>query len=127
MTVHSDTGKWRSLIEEAGLGAAGGPSLRHSAGPWTSAAGAAEALRTDLGRVRADFAAAHDGLTAGTAGLGVAAVLGVVRGSWERRVERAMGECGGLSASLRAVARDQGETETAIRSSFARLTPGDGR
>ncbi|MFC9650700.1 alpha/beta hydrolase [Streptomyces sp. NPDC056937] len=89
--------------------------MRHSGGPWIRAAGAAEALRTHMGPVRAEFAAAHEGLAAGTEGLGVAAVLRTVRGSWERRIEAAMGECGSLAGQLRAVARDLGETDEQLR------------
>ncbi|MFF3753851.1 hypothetical protein ACFYYH_25855 [Streptomyces sp. NPDC002018] len=93
--------------------------LRHSGGPWTRAAGAAEALRTHMGLVRGELADAHEGLAAGTAGLGAAAVLRTVRMSWERRIEIAMGECEGLAVHLRGVARDQGENEAAISSSLA--------
>ncbi|MFE4177293.1 hypothetical protein ACFRR7_35535 [Streptomyces sp. NPDC056909] len=101
-----------------------GGELRHSGGPWTRAAGAAEALRTHMGLVRGEFAAAHEGVAAGTEGLGAAAVLRTVRMSWERRVEIAMGECASLAVHLRAVARDQGECESAISASFARAGGG---
>ncbi|MFB7274736.1 hypothetical protein [Streptomyces sp. NPDC056244] len=110
---------WRRLIEMAGgVPAPRAGGLRHSGGPWTRAAGAAEALRTHMSLVRGEFAAAHEGVAAGTEGLGAAAVLGTVRGSWERRIESVMGECAGLAVQLRAVARDQGETETEIRSAL---------
>ncbi|MEV7684087.1 hypothetical protein AB0O64_36960 [Streptomyces sp. NPDC088341] len=101
-----------------------GGELRHSGGPWTRAAGAAEALRTHMGLVRGEFAAAHEGVAAGTEGLGAAAVLRTVRMSWERRVEIAMGECASLAVHLRAVARDQGECESAISASFTRAGGG---
>jgi hypothetical protein len=60
----------------------------------------------------------------GTEGLAVAGVLQAVRGSWERRIDTAMRECGSLAGNLRAVARDQGENEADIRSSFARVGGG---
>ncbi|MFD7090376.1 MULTISPECIES: hypothetical protein [unclassified Streptomyces] len=101
--------------------------MRHSGGPWIRAAGAAEALRTHMGPVRAEFAAAHEGLAAGTEGLGVAAVLRTVRGSWERRIEAAMGECGSLAGQLRAVARDLGETDEVIAATLAKAAGGGGR
>ncbi|MFE1962888.1 hypothetical protein [Streptomyces sp. NPDC059479] len=101
-----------------------GGELRHSGGPWTRAAGAAEALRTHMGLVRGEFAAAHEGMAAGTEGLGAASVLRTVRMSWERRIEIAMGECESLAVHLRAVAREQGENEAAIRASFARAGGG---
>ncbi|MFJ5227630.1 hypothetical protein [Streptomyces sp. NPDC088400] len=123
---------WQRLIDMADGGPAPGPDghgeqgrhgggLKHSEGPWTRAASAAEALRAHMGQVRTEFAAAHEGLAAGAEGLGVAAVLRMVRTSWERRIETAMGECGSLARQLRAVAKDQGENETAIRSAFARV------
>ena len=130
---------WQRLIDVAdggttsrpdgdgGRGHSGhGGGLKHSGGPWTRAASAAEALRTHMGQVGAEFAAAHEGLAAGTEGLGVAAVLRMVRASWERRIETAMGECGSLAGQLRAVAKAQGENETAIRSAFARVGAGAG-
>ncbi|QXE39250.1 hypothetical protein KQY30_19405 [Streptomyces sp. GMY02] len=106
------------------MGTAGGVpapragGLRHSGGPWTGAAGTVESLRTHMSLVRGEFAAAHEGAAAGTEGLGAVAVLGTVRTSWERRIESVMGECAGLAVKLRAVARDQGETETEIRSAL---------
>lgn len=106
----------------AGVGA--GADLLHRAGPWTRAAGAAEELRTHLGQVGPEFAAAHAGLAAGTRGLRVAAVLGTVRASWERRIATATTECESLAGSLRAVAQDQGETDAAIRAAFARAGGG---
>ncbi|MFE2634335.1 hypothetical protein ACFXKF_05990 [Streptomyces scopuliridis] len=111
----------------AGGGVGGGTGLRHSGGPWVRAAGAAEGLRTHMGQVRAEFAAAHEGLAAGTEGLGVAAVLRTVRMSWERRIETAMGECGSLAGQLRAVAKDLRETDEVIAASLARVAGGGGR
>ncbi|WP_079124795.1 hypothetical protein [Streptomyces lushanensis] len=105
-------------------GAGPGGELRHSGGPWTRAAGAAEALRTHMGLVRGEFAAAHEGVAAGAEGLGAAAVLPTVRMSWERRIEIAMEECASLAVHLRAVAREQGENEAALRASFARAGGG---
>ncbi|MET9483206.1 hypothetical protein [Streptomyces sp. NPDC006638] len=96
-----------------------GADVRHSAGPWTGAAGAAEALRTHLGQVRPEFAAAHAGLAGGTEGLAVADVLRTVRTSWERRIDTAAAECGSLAGSLRAVARDLGESDAAVRAALA--------
>ncbi|MFJ1750856.1 hypothetical protein ACIOJD_32150 [Streptomyces sp. NPDC088116] len=114
---------WQRLIDmtDGGPASRSGGGLKHSGGPWTRAAGAAEALRTHMGQVRTEFAAAHEGLAAGTEGLGVAAVLRTVRTSWERRIEAAMGECGSLAGQLRAAAKDQGENEMAIRSAFGRV------
>ncbi|WP_063759210.1 hypothetical protein [Streptomyces scopuliridis] len=110
-----------------GGGAGGGAGLRHSGGPWIRAAEAAEGLRTQMGQVRAEFAAAHEGLAAGTEGLDVAAVLRTARMSWERRIETAMGECASLAEQLRAVAEDLGETDEVIAATFAKVAGGGGR
>ncbi|MFF7360266.1 hypothetical protein [Streptomyces sp. NPDC008125] len=47
--------------------------------------------------------------------------LAAVRESWLRRVSTAQGECGSLAAKLRAVAREQGATDQAVRAGFGRL------
>ncbi|MEW1691494.1 hypothetical protein ACIQOF_10520 [Streptomyces sp. NPDC091265] len=83
-----------------------------------------------LGPVKTELATAHEGLLAGTVGLGALAELGAVRESWERRFESARQECGSLAGNLRSVARAQGETNEGVKSSFApvkRRTPGDER
>lgn len=92
-------------------GPAGGDDravLRHSDGPWVRAADGAEALRTHLGPVPAELAAAHKGLTAGPGALSALAELGTVRASWERRFAAAQGECASLTGAFRAVARTLG-------------------
>ncbi|MCX4970363.1 hypothetical protein OHA98_37505 [Streptomyces sp. NBC_00654] len=109
----------------AGPGVGGSAELKHSGGPWTRAAGGAEALRTHMGPVHSELATAHEGLMAGAGagagacGLAALAELGAVRDSWERRIEAARGECGSLAAKLRAVARAQGETDESVKSAFA--------
>ncbi|MFD9542720.1 hypothetical protein [Streptomyces sp. NPDC060022] len=100
-------------------GGGGREQLRHSDGPWLRAAGGAEALRTHLGPVPSELALAHQGLTAGAGDLSALAELGTVRTSWERRIAAAQGECASLAGKLRAVARIQGATNEAVRSSFA--------
>ncbi|MFC9856683.1 MULTISPECIES: hypothetical protein [unclassified Streptomyces] len=104
----------------------GGTELRHSDGPWTRAAGGAEALRTHMGPVAAELEAAHEGLMAGAGALAALAELGAVRDSWERRIEAARGECDSLAGKLRAVARAQGETNEAVKSAFAPMSPHGG-
>jgi hypothetical protein len=98
-----------------------GRRLKHSDGPWLRAAGGAEALVTHLGPVRSELALAHEGLMAGAGRLSALAELAAVRESWERRIKAAQGECGSLAGKLRDVARTQGETNEAVRSSFASL------
>ncbi|MCX5312208.1 hypothetical protein [Streptomyces sp. NBC_00154] len=103
----------------AGGGGGGGDELKHSDGPWMRAAGGAEALHTQLGPVKAELETAHEGVVAGTAGLEALTELGAVRESWQRRIEVARGECRSLAGNLRDVARAQGETNEAVRQSFA--------
>ncbi|WP_330452975.1 MULTISPECIES: hypothetical protein [unclassified Streptomyces] len=100
-------------------GSAGGDELRHSGGAWLRAAGGAEGMGAHLGPVRVELTTAHEGLTAGTAGLSALVELGVVQESWVRRFESARHECGALAGSLRAVARAQSETNESVRSSFS--------
>jgi len=100
-----------------------GQRLKHSDGPWLRAAGGAEGLAAHLGPVRHELAAAHEGLLAGAGRLTALAELAAVRESWERRIQAAQGECGSLAAKLRAVARTQGATNEAVRSSFTAMTP----
>ncbi|MGC5365034.1 hypothetical protein ACPXCE_25740 [Streptomyces sp. DT24] len=103
--------------------------LRHSTGPWTRAAGGADALHTTLAAVRAEFEAAHGGLASGVRELGALAELSAVRGSWEARIDAARVECGSLAEKLRAVARIEGETDAAAGSSLTRIATagaGDG-
>ncbi|MGW4228434.1 hypothetical protein ACWEF9_03950 [Streptomyces sp. NPDC004980] len=107
------------LAGPAGGGGAGREELKHSDGPWLRAAGGAQALCTHLGPVPSELATAHEGLVAGAGDLSALAELGTVRTSWERRIAAARGECAGLAGVLRAVARAQGETNEAVRSSFA--------
>lgn len=109
----------RSLRELAGpAGDDDRAVLRHSDGPWVRAADGAEALRTHLGPVPAELAAAHKGLTAGSGALSALAELGTVRASWERRFAAAQGECASLTGKFRAVARTLGGTDETVRSSF---------
>ncbi|MFD3487670.1 hypothetical protein [Streptomyces sp. NPDC058665] len=122
MTGH--TGGLRALADEAGAGpevsgAGPGERLSHSDGPWTRAAGGAEVMRTQLACLKAEFETAHEGVAGGGEGLSVVGVLATVRTSWERRIEAARDECGSLAGPLRAVARTQGEHDTAIGSGIA--------
>ncbi|GAA3003267.1 hypothetical protein [Streptomyces fulvorobeus] len=116
------------LSDLAGPRGGGGDSrvLKHSDGAWTRAAGGAEAMRTHLAPVRAELGAAHEGLPAGAGDLAALAELGAVRESWERRITTAQGECASLAGRLRAVARAQGETDEAVRSSFTPAAGGGG-
>lgn len=103
-----------------------GPRMTHSDGPWLRAAGGADELVDHLGLVRGELALAHQELMAGAGRLTALAELAAVRESWERRIQAARGECGSLAGKLRDVARMQGATNEAVRSSFASVRPGEG-
>lgn len=114
------------VSDPAGKPGEGGPRLRHSDGPWLRAAGGAEELVSQLSPVRGELGVAHQGLMAGAGRLTALSELTAVRESWERRIQAAQGECGSLAAKLRDVARTQGATNEAVRSSFAAVLPGEG-
>lgn len=100
---------------------ASGPArLRHGDGPWTRAAGDADALHTHLGTARSELEKSHEGLlTSERAGnFAVLAELAAVRESWVRRVSTAQCECGSLAGKLRAVSREQRTTDEAVRDGF---------
>ncbi|MEV0775528.1 hypothetical protein ACIBLA_36765 [Streptomyces sp. NPDC050433] len=122
------SGGLRALVDEAGAGGGtgAGERLRHSDGPWTRAAGGAEATRTQMAYLKAEFETAHEGVGGCGDGLSAVAVLGTVRTSWERRIEAARDECGGLAGRLRAVAKTQGEHDGAVRSGLAGVDAGVG-
>ncbi|MFD6276557.1 hypothetical protein ACFWFI_13445 [Streptomyces sp. NPDC060209] len=116
----------RGLSDPTGPTSVGGDCgrrLKHSDGPWLRAAGGADELVSHLGPVRAELGLAHQGLMAGAGRLTALAELAAVRESWERRIQAAQGECGSLAAKLRDVARTQGATNEAVRSSFASVLP----
>ncbi|MFD3519165.1 hypothetical protein [Streptomyces sp. NPDC058653] len=126
------SGGLRALADEAGAGpeasgAAAGERLRHSDGPWTRAAGGAEVMRTQMAYLKAEFETAHEGVAGGGEGLSAVRALAIVRTSWERRIEAARDECGGLAGPLRAVARTQGEQDAGTRSGIAGVDAGAGR
>lgn len=99
-------------------GAAGEGDLEHHRRPWLRAAEGADHLVTLLGPVRADLDAAHRGVVAGGGALSALAELGVVRASWERRIDQARGECGSLAGNLREAVRAQSRSNEAVRSGF---------
>ncbi|MFH9618865.1 hypothetical protein ACH4MM_34885 [Streptomyces pratensis] len=115
----------QGLSDPAGLSGGGdcGQRLKHSDGPWLRAAGGAEELVAHLAPVRHELVLAHQGLLAGAGRLTALAELAAVRESWERRIRAAQGECGSLATGLRDVARVQGATNEAVRSSFAAVNP----
>ncbi|MFE9457727.1 hypothetical protein [Streptomyces californicus] len=98
--------------EEGGAG-----KLKHSKGPWTSASGTAGDLRTRTGTSSSVLKRGHEGIQAGTAGLGTVTALKSVLTSWEDRLRTVRDECGQLTGSLLTVAKEMGESETAVKSS----------
>ncbi|MFJ4337951.1 hypothetical protein [Streptomyces sp. NPDC088915] len=128
--------RWQELFGPIGGGSAGEPStrlasaapeagpgggtgtLKHRGGPWTSASGTADDLRTSTEASRSALGPGHEGVEAGAAGLGSVAALRAVLTSWEDRLRTVRDECDRLSGSLLTVAKEMGETETAVEKSF---------
>ncbi|MFI1810582.1 hypothetical protein ACH414_09580 [Streptomyces sp. NPDC020422] len=116
---HDDPDARMTLASTAPGPAAGDGDLRHSGGPWTGASTTAGELRTSAETSRAALGPGHEGLTAGGAGLASVAALAAVRTSWEERLAAIRDECEALRGPLLSVAKEMGETETAIRNAFA--------
>ncbi|MCM2393126.1 hypothetical protein [Streptomyces albipurpureus] len=125
------TGTGMSLASVAGSpGGPGAPGakgatgvLKHEAQPWTSAAAAAGAIRTNTASANAKLTSAHEGVDSGAAGLASLGVLRTVLTSWERRLGAVRDECGYLDPVLKRVATDQGENEKTVKSSFRQAAP----
>ncbi|MFD9485909.1 hypothetical protein ACFWBX_18360 [Streptomyces sp. NPDC059991] len=125
---------WQRLLDQAGqagamsLASAGtasggdGGELKHSAKPWSEAAGVAHALQTDTAKVKAALTMAHSGAEAGTAGLASMAALTSVLASWEKRLTAVHTECGSLEPALRETAWAQGEVDAGVKSALARYS-----
>ncbi|MFI2510031.1 amino acid ABC transporter permease [Streptomyces sp. NPDC018972] len=100
---------------EPKTGTAGGSgTLRHSGGPWTRAAGAADDLRISTESTKKNLQSGHAGVSKGAEGLASLEVLRTVLTSWEKRLEAVRGECESLEPKLRAVAKEMGERDGAI-------------
>ncbi|MFC7974991.1 hypothetical protein ACFUT3_07110 [Streptomyces cinereoruber] len=130
--------RWQELFGPIDGGTAGGPSMRlastasapaggpgggtgtlkHHGGPWTSASGTADDLRTSTETSRAALGPGHEGIETGGAGLGSVVALRGVLTSWEDRLRAVRDECDRLGGSLLTVAKEMGETDTAIEKSF---------
>ena len=102
-------------------GSAGRGNLKHTGGPWTSAARTAGDLRTSSETSRAALGPGHEGLAAGGVGLASLVALVGVRKSWEDRLKALRDECAALQGLLHTVAREMGETDIAVRDSFAKV------
>ncbi|MER6020912.1 hypothetical protein [Streptomyces anulatus] len=110
--------KLASASSDAGAGSAGTGRLKHSKGPWTSASGTADDLRTRAGTSRSVLGRGHEGVEAGAAGLSSVAALKSVLTSWEERLQAVRDECEQLKGNLLTVAKEMGESETAVKSSL---------
>lgn len=100
---------------EASEGPGSNARLQQSAGPWTGAAGVAEALETSMGKAKDGLGTSHQGVSSEGGGLTSISELGAVRHSWERRLEDARKECAGLDRKLRLVAKDHGGKGAVLR------------
>ncbi|MEU8765320.1 hypothetical protein AB0C94_00060 [Streptomyces griseus] len=102
---------------DPGAGAGGAGRLTYSKGPWSSASGAAGELRTRAETSRSVLGRGHEGVAAGAVGLSSVAALKGVLTSWEERLRAVRDECEQLKGNLLTVAREMGESETAVTSS----------
>ncbi|MFJ2752131.1 hypothetical protein [Streptomyces sp. NPDC087297] len=107
-----------SAAPDPGTGGGGTDGLKHSNGPWTSASGTAGDLRTSTEKSRAALGPGHEGIDTGAAGLSSVAALKSVLTSWEERLQAVRDECEHLKGSLLTVAKEMGETDAAIETSF---------
>lgn len=107
-----------STAPEPGTGGGADGRLKHSGGPWTSASGTAGDLGAGAETSRSLFGPGHEGLGVGAAGLTSVTALTGVRTSWEERLGALRDECEQLKGTLLTVAKEMGETETAIEKSF---------
>lgn len=108
-------------------GEGGGEGLEHSGGPWTGASGAAGTLRTNSALSRNCLGPAHDGVASGLKGLSSLAALTAVRESWEGRLASVRDECHSLERTLSMVAKEMGEAEIVVKSSFNAVKDGERR
>ncbi|MEU4352359.1 hypothetical protein [Streptomyces sp. NPDC023838] len=96
--------------------------LKHSAKPWSDAAGTVHSLQTDTAKAKSALATAHAGAQAGTAGLSSMAALTSVLTSWEKRLTAVHTECGALEPALRKTAWAQGEVDAGVKSALAQYS-----
>jgi hypothetical protein len=109
----------------SGSGTGGGKDrLKHSGGPWTSASGTAGTLRTNTQTSRSRLRPAHEGVASGAMGLASVASLTAVLESWDERLVALRGECDYLEGALSKVAKEMGETETAVDKSLKSVDTG---
>lgn len=116
-------------LASADTGGAGGGtgSLKHSAGPWTSASGTAGSLRTSTEKSRGRLGPAHEGVVSGAAGFSAVGALTEVLESWEKRLVAVRGECGYLDGMLGKVAKEMGETDVKVEQSVQGVNAGESR
>lgn len=110
--------KLASAAPDSGGGGGGDMDLKHSKGPWASASGTAGDLRTSTETSRSALGPGHEGVESGAAGLASVAALKSVLTSWEERLQSVRDECEQLKGTLLKVAKEMGETDAAIDSSF---------
>lgn len=107
-----------SASSDPGPGAGGTGNLKYSKGPWTSASGTAGDLRTRTETSRTVLGRGHEGIEAGATGFSSVAALKSVLKSWEERLRAVRDECEKLEGNLLTVAKEMGESETAVKASL---------
>ncbi|MFE4209654.1 hypothetical protein ACFRSX_37460 [Streptomyces goshikiensis] len=113
-----------SAAPDSGSGGGGAGDLEHSHGPWTSASSTAGDLHTSTETSRSALGPGHEGIETGAAGLSSVAALKSVLTSWDERLQAVRDECKQLKGTLLTVAKEMGETDTAIETSFKGVNGG---
>ncbi|MFH9565296.1 hypothetical protein [Streptomyces globisporus] len=107
-----------SASSNSGADGGGTGNLKYNKGPWTSASGTAGDLRTRAETSRTVLGRGHEGVEAGATGFSSVAALKSVLKSWEERLRAVRDECEKLEGNLLTVAKEMGESETAVKASL---------
>ncbi|MFJ1643785.1 hypothetical protein [Streptomyces sp. NPDC088258] len=111
-------------LASAGEGSKGEDADLHiDNAPWTTAAGVAGELHTSARTALRDLDLAHEGVTWGSEGFTIGALLAEVREGWDKRLSSVRDECSRLDRSLKAVGRTFGEVDGDIKQSFRNIAP----
>ncbi|MCP3821020.1 hypothetical protein NLX86_23875 [Streptomyces sp. A3M-1-3] len=96
----------------------GGPDLEVSEGPWTTAAGVANALNTSSASALTELDTASEGIAGGAAGFTSTPALEEVRTSWKGRLASVRDECLRLEGALKSAGKEFGEQEIRNKKRF---------
>jgi hypothetical protein len=110
--------KTASSATPSGSGPGGGPDLRVTNGPWSTASGVAGDLQVSTASGLTELGTACEGVSAGTAGFAGTAALTEVLESWQKRLTSVRNENSRLKGALMSAAKEFGELEVRTEQSF---------